>query len=148
MGQDAKKETVKRISAEDFWKLRDAGKEMDKAREAYQKWLRKRARQEKCYVDQLENTVTGKIRLDPTKECPAGEVKRASDKFIADAEPKFEELSAVVDKFNDLHESIAKEYGLIPSMIDHKTGVITGDDFVEAEKVVPEPKVKKDSGKE
>ena len=147
MGKDEKVKG-ERISAEDYWRLRDAGKHLDKVREEYQKWLRKRARKENCYVDQIKHVLTGKIVLDPTKEWPAGEVKRASDKFIEDAEPMFSKVEKAVDEFNNLCDEIARAYGTRVDLLDHKTGKIAADDSVEAIKTDAVPGKKKKVTKE
>jgi hypothetical protein len=78
--------------------------------------------------------LTGKIVTDPTKEFPGGQVRRASDKFIQEAEPRFEKWQGAIIAFQDLCEEIARSYGITVDRLDPKTGKIMPDDCEAADK--------------
>jgi len=132
----------KRIAADDFWKIRDLGKVLDKKRSKYQKWLRKKARSESCYIDQITEVLSGRIQMDPTKEHPNGEIRRMSNVFLEAAEKQFDELNVVATEYNDMCEKVAREYSVSPDRLDAKTGIIRPDDRELAEKVKVESIIK------
>lgn len=136
MSEEKNKE--RRIGGKNYWMLHDAARNRDKVQEKYSDWLRKEARKYDCYVDQIENVLTGKVRKDEgaSMQCPQcglslwrGPIRRIGDKFIISAEKEFAKLRAAKEKLDDLKIVVAKKYKTCPDLIEPGTGRIKDADI-------------------
>ena len=134
---DAKKK--RRIEGADFWAIYDLLKKLEDAQEVYKEWLRDRAREEKCYSDQIQRAETGLIVDDK------GVKSRCSDKFIEDAREQQKKLEAPAKALRAKREEIAMKYKTWPDLINEATGEIADEDIERIEiptDITPEAKKK------
>jgi hypothetical protein len=136
---EVKTKATKRISGGDYWLLHNKLEELDKAREEYQEWLHKEARENQVYADQIENVKTGRAREDDgggAITCPkcainfwiGGTIKRLDDEFIKKATSRFNDVIQKDKDVQDTLVALAKKHHTWPDLINPKTGEINDED--------------------
>jgi hypothetical protein len=132
----AEKKKEKRIRGQDYWTLLGAIKKIDEAKEVWQKWCEKTAKETGNYLDEL-NFLNGTITRTVVILGPDGEPKDVQavvadhlpQSVIDEGHEQSKPIMEAVKKAEHVLEVMAIKYQTYKDCIDPKTGVIKDDDY-------------------